>query len=167
MNAAAAIELGLSAVIRAYGEIGAGVAVRPFQTPIDESLINRDGEKYWPCVDVRCDPPSPSPDTETAQVCTATILCGTYCSNDKQNKVLKQLYAGVQSAMDELWIQSRPGNTGDLLTLFEAITGAEEPAMRIAGIKVTGGQAPYVNGLVNMIGIMVQVDYSRSDWNGR
>ena len=163
-NIPAALERAMSATLREYANLGAGVKLRAFQSLIDDPAVDQDGSKYWPCVDIRVAPPVTDENQATLH-CDIAMLCGTYNEDDRQHTALRGLYEAVQSVCDRIFDEFQGWYHAGGTTVkdwFETAVNAElDRAINIGGYTFGEGMAPYDDGGVNMIGITFRVHYTR------
>lgn len=170
MNIAKALEIAFAHVIRAYGEIGAGVTIRCWQTLRADGSWNAAKDRDFPVIDVRCSPPAPDESAESTAIAECAVLCGTKAADDKDHAAISALYAGTQDAMDRLYAGFRgnathaPVYAAFLAKLTDAMGATDAALFSFGGLTFGGGTAPYDDDGVNMIGLTMRVHFSRSDF---
>lgn len=170
-NVPAALERAMSATLRQFADLGGGVALRAFQSLIDDPTVDEDGSKYWPCVDIRASAPA-TDENQITLYSDIAMLCGTYNEDDRQHTVLRGLYEAVQGLCDRVFDEFHGEYYGEdgqdesattlAQTAFEASVNSElTRAINIGGYTFQAGMAPYDDGGINMIGITLRVHYTR------
>jgi len=166
MNEPRAIEIAFAGIIRRYGEIGEGVAIRTWQSLRRDGSWDESKDRTFPVVDIRCSPPQ-TDDNERTLVCECAILCGTKTDDDRDHAQIEQMFSGVKAVLDSLFGQFiNQTLDGDEYTLF-SLTLDDELGANFGGIGgLTWGQgaAPFDDAGVNMIGLTMRVHYSRKDY---
>lgn len=173
MNIPKAIEQAFAAGIRKRGgELGAGVVIRCWQSLSDDASWKRPVDRQFPMLDIRCSPPE-SDDVQRTMISDCSLLCATKTDDDKEHSAVSALYGAVQDYCDRLFAGAG-GDSGAeaIYTEFNAELAARiaEQEFEATGTATVGGITfgpplePYDDDGVNMIGIVVRVHYSRSDF---
>lgn len=154
----------MAETIRAYAEIGEGVTIRAWQSLPADGSWSPDTDRAFPMVDVRCGPPR-TDDSQTTLSCECAVLMGTKTDDDRDHAAISALYDAVQELVDKLFAQFRT-TAGTELTYFLARIAAEVGAAGFVfgGLTFGEGLAPSDEDGVNMIGVVLNVHYSRSDF---
>jgi len=123
MNDAQAIEIALAETMRAHAAIGAGVALRPWQS-LRAYATCKSIVRVFPCLDIRCTPPALD-ESQATHNCTASIMAGTLADADADHAIVSALYDAAQGTCERLFAQqrgaggvhrmSRQGNTRTML----------------------------------------------------
>lgn len=164
MNVARAIELAYAQTLREYAELGAGCAVRAWQSLRNDPTWDVEKDRTFPMVDVRVSAPRFDDNAHT-MYCEAAVLCGTKTDDDIDHAAIQSLYGAVQGVCDLLYAQFLAGTDGTELTYFKSVLTTELGAsFHFGGFTFADGLAPYDNSGVNMIGISMQVHFSRTDF---
>jgi hypothetical protein len=173
MNIPKAIEQAFAAGIRKRGgELGACVVIRCWQSLADDASWKRPVDRQFPMLDIRCTPPE-SDDVQRTMISDCSLLCATKTDDDKDHSAVSALYGAVQDYCDRLFAGAG-GDSGAeaIYTEFNAELAARiaEQEFEATGTATVGGitfgppLAPYDDDGVNMIGIVVRVHYSRSEF---
>lgn len=154
----------MAETIRTYAEIGEGVTIRAWQSLPADGSWSPDIDRAFPMIDVRCGPPR-TDDNQATLACECAVLLGTKTDDDKGHAAISALYDAVQGLADKLFAQFR-ATAGTELTYFLARITAEVGAagFLFGGLTFGEGLAPSDEDGVNMIGIVLNVHYSRSDF---
>lgn len=161
MNAAKAIEWAVASTLHAFADLGPDTTVRPWQSIGADGYWDKNKDRDFPVVDVRCSSPSELLPERTRYL-DCTILCGTKAQDDKDHSVLSALYGECERVALALYDQACPGDGGAEYTHFEAALGDQGGAgISIGGITLGDGVAPEAGGAVNMLGITLRFDYAR------
>jgi len=177
MNAAKAIEQAMVAVLRQFAELGK-VELRAWQT-VQESAVGSDYDRHYPCVDVRCSPPT-TDDNGVTLKSTIFLQCVTQVDYDKNHARASAIYGAVQGVCDDLYKQALRDTTGvsgdgegaNEIGVFDAAIAsnisAQDPdstdTMTRGGFKFAEGIGPQDEDGLNVIGISLVCHYSRSDF---
>ena len=159
-NASKAVELALAQTIQEYAEVGAGVSIRPWQS-LAEAAEGAGYARRFPCIDIRCSPPSFDDNAETRRV-VAMIECRTKTDDDESHAIVVGMYEAALEVCDKLFYQAR-NTTGDELTAFAAAVADVAPNVALGGFSFDAGMTPYDDDGDNALGIALAVHYSRSD----
>jgi len=125
VNVARAIELAYAQTLREYAELGAGCAVRAWQSLRNDPTWDVEKDRTFPMVDVRVSAPRFDDNAHT-MYCEAAVLCGTKTDDDIDHAAIQSLYGAVQGVCDLLYAQFR----ADLLQV-----GADDRAWRIIPLR--------------------------------
>jgi len=160
MNDAQAIEIALAETMRAHAAIGAGVALRPWQS-LRAYATGKSIARVFPCLDIRCTPPALD-ESQATHNCAASIMAGTLADADADHAIVSALYEAAQGTCERLFAQQR-GSGGAEIDTFTASLAENAANIRLGGFTFDMGFAPYDEDGVNMIGITFRVHYSRAD----
>lgn len=163
MNVPKAIEMALAGTIRKYAEIGEGVTIRPWQSLAADGSWRSDTDRVFPMIDVRCAPPK-TDDNQAALACECAVLLGTKTDADKNHLIISALYGAVQGLCNSMFAQFRNSTADGSLDYFNAAVLAEASCYGFGGLTFGEGLAPADDAGINMIGIALNVHYSRSDY---
>ena len=164
MNIPKAVERSIASMLRNHAELGADVVLRCWQSLDADSLWDKDEDRKFPMIDIRCSAPRSDDKRNCYVVCS--VLCGTKADDDRNHAVISALYGSVQTVLDGIHggYKDIVGNT--YRTEFEALISDElgTGVSSLGGFDFEDSQPPYDDGGVNMIGIGVRVSYGRSDF---
>ena len=156
-NAPKAIELAIYETIRAFATVGDDVSFRPWQS-LAAAVTDGDYSRKYPCIDIRCAPPS-TDDNGITKNCAAVIICGTTVAEDESHADVNKLYEAIQGICDTLYYQDK-STTGAELTAFKASLTAYAPLLTFGGFTFSDGLAPYDDDGTSMIGVTLVINYS-------
>jgi len=167
MNIAKAIEIAIAGTIKQYGQIGQNTLVRPWQSLGSQygfDTQSEDGDRYFPCVDIRCGSAALDEDQST-WTSTAPIIICTKTEDDNDHADASRIYEAVKTVTDSLFKQFRSGVDGDELTYFKAqLTDRAGSAFHWGGLSYAEGSAPAADDSLNMIDIVLVIYHSRTDF---
>lgn len=151
--------------IRAYCEVGAGVTIRAWQSLVSDGSWKTAPDRAFPMVDVRCTPPR-TDDNQATLAVECAVLMGTKTDDDKDHAVVSALYEAVQGLIDTLFSQFRQGTTTGAAAFFidKIAEYAGASAFEFGGLTFGDGFGPEDDNGINMIGVTLNVHYSRSDF---
>ena len=166
MNVAAAYEIALAAVIRAYGEVGEDTVIRTWQRLSNDTQWNGgggQGDRSFPCIDIRCAPPVHDADGTANMIVTAQIEIRTLTADDKDHLEISRIYESVQAVFDALFDQFFNDESGDELAAFQASIDAEYgSAFPFGAFAFADSVAPWDDDGANAIAFNFALHYSRS-----
>jgi len=166
MNLPKAIEQVLADLIRSNAAVGPGVIFRPWQTLQADNNWDASVDRIFPLIDIRCSAPTTA-DNQVARSVECAVLMGTNADDDRDHAFISNMFEEVHQFLDQLFIQFRAGNfDADPLASFvedtQALVG-DASRFRFGGLTFGAGMEPYDDGGINMLGITLEVHYSRDD----
>ena len=163
MNVAKAIETAVADGLRRFADVGAGTVICPWRSLKADSATEA-GERKFPRVEPRCGMPRVDA-SQTTFMQDCAILFGTKTDDDKDHAFIVEIEDAVQGYVDALFAQFRSGVDGEELAAFKAHLAAELGGnFNFGGLTMAEGQAPRDVDGYNMIGITLQVHYSRKEF---
>lgn len=168
MNISRAIEIGFAKLLR-QAELGNGVSIRPWQSLRADGGFADGDNATFPCVDIRCSPPKPASDAASTMIAECTIICATVSDDDQDRSAISALYGAVQGALDALYAQFKANSDGTEMALFKTEMNADLGTSNATKVSIGGvifGEplSPFDDDGKNMIGVTMQVHYSRTDF---
>ncbi len=165
MNVPRTIETAIAAVLREHAELGENVVIRAWQSLASDGSWNKNRDRQFPCLDVRCAPPTIM-EGQCESVAECSILCATKVDDDKDHETISALYGEVQAAVDRMFSQFRKRADGAELAKFKAALSDDLGAnFAFGGILYGEPIAPSMSDSgINTIGIRVRVIFIRKDF---
>ena len=166
MNVPKAIELAMAKIIRQYAEIGEGVTIRAWQSLAADGSWDEEKDRTFPLIDIRCGPPQTDENQSTLMV-DCSVVMATNADDDKSHAFISDMYEAVQDVCDSLFSKFRSGDESesplsDFLALVTEETAAG--AFGFGGLTFGQGLPPADDAGANIIGITLNVHYSRADF---
>jgi len=164
MNVPKAIEKAVAKMFRSYGNLGAGVLIRPWQSLDYDGSWKKDIDREFPVVDIRFAPERTEENQHTF-ISEGTILFGTFTQDDKSHSFLSAMYGGGHDVLRDIF-RGFLGETGvsryvtrynEFKSLIENELGSP---FALGGITFAEPLAPYDDGGVNKIGIGYNIHFS-------
>jgi len=164
MNPPKIIEQALATIIRNRGQIGAGVAIRCWQSLRFGGGWDAEKDFTLPLIDIRCGPPS-SDEVERTSTVEASVICATKADDDRDHAQIAALYEATQGVLDDLYAQTFASGSTPVYDEFDAaLTAGLGTGFHLGGIAFTDGLRPGEENGANVIGIGLRVSYSRADF---
>ena len=164
MNVPRTIETAMAAVLREHAEIGENVVIRAFQSLSSDGSWNKNRDRQFPCLDVRCAPPTIM-EGQCESVAECSILCATKIDENKDHETLSAIYGEVQSCTDRMFSQFCKRSDGTELAKFKAAMGGDLGSNFVfSGLLYGEPIAPYTDGGVSVIGVRLRVIFIRKDF---
>jgi len=94
MNAAKAIEICYARTLRKYAELGEGVKLRPWQSLREDEwrYTNDEGDKRFPCIDIRCSPPASREDIGVCFDAQCYMTCAHKVADDRDHEKVSAMF---------------------------------------------------------------------------
>jgi hypothetical protein len=167
MNEAKGIERSFAVVLREFGDLGSGTVVRCWQSLQEDWMfkINPiEGERKYPCVDLRATPPRMDNDQHT-RVTALMIEIATHGADDRNHQQISGIYESVKETLDRMFTQFLSGTDGDELKLLKAQLLEDVGSdFHFGGLSFGEPLAPYDDDGINSIGMEMRVHHARTDY---
>ena len=168
MNAAKAIELCYARTLRKYAELGANVKIRPWQSLRDDGSWKhtaKEGDRRFPCVDIRCAPPSGREDTGVNFDGTCIITCAHIADEDKDHALTSAMFEEVEKVLLRIFAQWWQNDATGAERAYWDAQWADLLGANYALNGITNGEPvpPDDGDNLLMIGASQIISYTRAD----
>jgi hypothetical protein len=166
-NLAKIFEGAFASALISYSQMVELPRIRTWQAIDADGRWTADSDNTVPLIDIRCSPPVVDEGGRT-WLCKLTILAATDAADDQTHAEISGYYEQIQGVVDALYGQyiTRPTSSPEK-TAFEAyITNqfsTQSFTIHVGGLKYGEPATPIIDGGKNIIGLEVEIHYSRSD----
>jgi hypothetical protein len=165
MNIAKAFELAIAETLREHAEVGQATTIRAYQSLAADARYKagEQGDRQFPCIDIRCSPPRLGSETLAHRVIDAEIVIMTHANDDQDHGHISEIYTSVQDTLDDLLEDASEFNeTALLATFLEAFAPSGYGVETICGgaLRLGDGSLPSVDSSINNISMGLELNYT-------
>jgi len=160
MNDAKAIELAMTDVVREFCSLG-DAELRAWRA-LQDSAVNSDHERKFPCVDIRASSPESAANSRSARMVTVSIQVLTLVDKDKNHSRIETLEDELQSLVWALFDQGPVNKASDERNAFTESLTKNAPELTLSGFTVGTGDMPMDQDGLNTVSCAITVHYIKA-----